>query len=204
MAGLQRSSTAIYRDTEPLKHTFTEVVMKIFIVLMLLSGSVMAQLTDKDIDEEVSAIMKEVQTLDGLNKLTKSQKAYVTGGGSGYLTVYEDQTGRRKLVLTFDGDGASGAESYYFRHGALLCQFTTWTSYPQWEDQVETTTESRNYFLISGARIRCETREYSGEATPFEPSEPRDWNAAQEDILARADRLQRFFDSTSEDLDGFE
>jgi hypothetical protein len=179
--------------------------MKIFIALMLLTSAVMAQLTDKDIDEEVSAVMKEVQSIDAdLSKLSKNTKAYLTGGGSGNLTAYDDQTGRRKLLLTFDGDGASGTETYYFRNGALLCQFTAWTTYPQWEDQVETTTESRNYFLISGALIRCEVREYSGEATPFQSSEPPDWNAAQENILSRADRLQRFLASPSDDLDGFE
>jgi hypothetical protein len=57
---------------------------------------------------------------------------------------------------------------------------------------VESTTESRNYFLISGALIRCDVRECTGEATAFQPSESPDWNAAQENILAGTDRFEWF------------
>jgi hypothetical protein len=58
--------------------------MKVFTAIVFLTTTVMAQLTDKDIDEEVSAVMKGVQSIDAnLSKLSKNTKAYLTGGGSG-------------------------------------------------------------------------------------------------------------------------
>ncbi len=165
----------------------------------------MAQLSDDDIKLEVAGIDKEVKRIENqVKSLKKTDKTYVTAGGSGTLTVYRDKTGDRKLILAFDGDGASNIETYFFQHDNLIFTTTKWTSFPQWEEQVETTTEARYYFMISGALIRWETREYSDKETPFQAGEAPDWNAVQENTLARASRLKRFLQSPLEDLDAFE
>jgi len=174
-------------------------------VVAVFQSTAQGQRTSTDTEKIVGEIRKQyAQVQSELGSYKKLEKAYATSGGSGLVATYYKGDEIRKMVVSFDGDGASGSKEYFFWDGGLFFLFDKWETFKVWEDQENVgITENRHYFH-HGDLVRWSVRSHEdgfkqGEIGP----DDKGFIPSRDGVLKEAQDWLRFSKSDEEDFDTF-
>ena len=172
--------------------------------LVAVAGPAPAQLPAAAIEKHIDAIPAAQRALHArLGKFAKRSGRYTGPGGDGEVTGYFEERELRKLVVSFDGDGASWVETYYFDREGLFLATLRWQTFQIHPGQTETVSEAR-YDFGHQTLLRWQKRGYPVQAKRrprFEVETDQVRIASQqEDLLRRVARYRKFLESGGSEL----
>jgi hypothetical protein len=84
-------------------------------------------------------------------RLDSTVLAYSSPGGSGTVTGYREGGALRKVVVRFDGDGASWQLEHYYHADSLIFAFRRWERFP---DEGPSRVAEHRWYLAAGGVVR--------------------------------------------------
>jgi hypothetical protein len=124
-------------------------------------------------------------------RLDSSSLAYTSPGGEGRVTAYRESGRRRKLVVRFDGDGASWFLEHFYWNDSLFFAYRRWERYP--ESGPERVSQDRWYLLDASLLRWIGTGEDGIRHTV--PPEDTEYRSAATAVLAEAACWRRFVET---------
>jgi len=82
------------------------------------------------VDSAVALVRARYAAIQG-TRLDSTALAYTSPGGSGQAIRFRDAGQLRKLVVTFDGDGASWRLEHFYWADSLIFAFLRWERFPE-------------------------------------------------------------------------
>lgn len=159
------------------------------------ASSAWAQAPDS-VEAAVAAIRGRVATIQrDLGRYDSTIMPYESVGGPGAVTAHRDGGALRKLVVRFDGDGASSVTEYFYWDDAPVFSYRRWERFP--EEGPSRTSEDR-WYISGGRALRWVRTEEDGTRRVVAPTDAAFARAA-EAFLTSAACWRRFAEAAARD-----
>jgi hypothetical protein len=112
---------------------------------------------------------------------------YTSPGGSGTVTTYRERGAARKIVVKFDGDGASWTLEHYYWADSLIFAFRRWERFPESGPSL---VSERRWYVAGGRVLRILALGEDGRRRTIRASDP-DFSRESEAVLSEASCWRR-------------
>ena len=167
-------------------------------VFCVISAGILSGQSPYEIAEEYDGLQEYIQ--GNLENYEWNEKEYFFAGEFGIITTYYDGNMLKKMLVTFETEGAFGMDEYYYEGGDLLLIVSQWETYPIFEEQLSSdlgVTEQRYYFhdnrMIKWTII---------EQRDMDPRDPQ-FSRRDGEVVLEAEDWLRFSESEYYDFDEF-